>query len=402
VIRRVLVTDASRSAAITIIRSLGLRGLHVTAADSEGRSPGFYSRYAAARLRYPSPRTDPESMIETLLRAAEKDGIELIVPVGDELALLLSEERERFEGISAVALPSRDAYAATQDKLATLELARALKVPVPRTEVVSTVAEAREAAVSLGWPVVVKPRASSARTEGHLVEHFEVSYAEDLVELEAEVGALEAHSQVLLQAYGPGEGHGVELLLHHGYPLAAFQHRRLHEVPITGGASAFRESVALDPTLYSYSTRLLAELDWTGLAMVEFKLTEGGPLLMEINGRPWGSLALAVKSGIDFPARMADLYLNGAPENGRPPDTSYEVGVRSRNLDLEMLWIASTLRGKQGRRLVAVPPRRQALQAALRLPYPKDGFDVFARDDPRLSLAEIARITTKLLRKARS
>jgi hypothetical protein len=123
---------------------------------------------------------------------------------------------------------------------------------------------------------------------------------------------------------------------------------------------------------------------------------------MEINGRIWGSLPLAVKSGIDFPARMADLYLSGPPENGRRPDTDYKIGMRSRNLDLEVLWIASTLRGRQGRRLVAVPPRRRALQAALRLPYPKDGFDVFARDDPRLSLAEIARIAAKLLRKARS
>jgi predicted ATP-grasp superfamily ATP-dependent carboligase len=400
--RSVLVTDASRSAAIAIIRSLGRHGLHVIAADSEGRSPGFYSRYASARLRYPSPQTDPDGTLETLVGAAQENRVELVVPVGDEVTFLLAEERDRFDGVSALALPARDAYATAQDKLATLELARELGVPVPRTEVVSTVAEAREAAVSLGWPVVVKPRSSSARPEGRLVEHYEVSYAEDPAALEAEVGALEGRSQVLLQEYWPGEGYGLELLLHRGRPLAAFQHRRLHEVPITGGASSFRESVALEPTLYGYATRLLAALGWTGLAMVEFKLGADGPRLMEINGRIWGSIPLAVKSGIDFPARMADLYLSGPPENGRRPDTDYEIGVRSRNLDLELLWIASTLRGRQGRRLVAVPPRRRALQAALRLAYPNDGFDVFARDDPRLSLAEIARIVAKLLRKARS
>jgi predicted ATP-grasp superfamily ATP-dependent carboligase len=400
--RRVLVTDASRSAAIAIIRSLGLRGLDVTAADSQGRSPGFYSRYASARLRYPSPNTDPEGTLEALLRAAQRDNVELVVPVGDELAFLLSEERDRFDGVSALALPSRGAYAATQDKLATLELARELGVPVPRTEIVSTVEEGREAGASLGWPVVVKPRSSSSRRDGRSVEHYEVSYAEDSAGLEAEIGGLNGRGQVLLQEYYPGEGHGVELLLHRGRPLAAFQHRRLHEVPITGGASSFRESVPLQPTLYHYATRLLAALDWTGLAMVEFKLGEDGPRLMEINGRVWGSIALAIKSGIDFPARMADLYLSGEPENGREPDVSYEIGVRSRNLDLEMLWIASTLRGREGRRLVAVPPRRQALAAAVRLAYPKDGFDVFARDDPRLSLAEIARIAAKLLRKAQS
>ena len=103
--RRVLVTDASRSAAIAIIRSLGLRGLHVTAADSEGRSPGFYSRYASARLRYPSPRTDPEGTLEALLRAAQRHRVELVVPVGDELAFLLSEERDRFDGVCRPCTP---------------------------------------------------------------------------------------------------------------------------------------------------------------------------------------------------------------------------------------------------------------------------------------------------------
>jgi len=136
--------------------------------------------------------------------------------------------------------------------------------------------------------------------------------------------------------------------------------------------------------------------------MVEFKVGEEGPRLMEINGRVWGSLPLAVKSGVDFPAQMAKLYLTGPPENGRTPETSYEIGVRSRNLDLEILWIASTLRGRRGHRLVAIPPRREAFQAALRLPYPGDGFDVLTLDDPRPGLAEIARIVSKLRRKLSS
>jgi predicted ATP-grasp superfamily ATP-dependent carboligase len=398
---RVLVTDAARGAAITIIRSLGAAGLDVIAADAEGRSPGFLSRYASGRLRYPCPKTNPEGTVETLLRTAGERGVDLLVPVGDEVTLLLSEERARFEGVCALALPDADAYVTTQDKVATLSLAREHGVPVPRTVLVSTVEEALDAAESLGWPLVVTPRSSSARLAGRVLEHFEVSYAEDGASLIAEVGRLEGRSEVLLQEYCKGQGQGVELLLHRGRPLAAFQHRRLHEVPITGGASSFREGVALDPTLYDYSTRLLDALAWTGLAMVEFKITDGGPRLMEINGRVWGSLPLAVKSGVDFPARMAELYLKGPPENGFHTQTRYELGVRSRNLDLEVHWIASTLRGNQGRRLVAVPSRVEAVRAALRLAYPRDGYDVLSRDDPRPGLAEIARIPAKLRRKVR-
>ncbi len=399
-IGRALVTDAARGAAITIIRSLGAGGLDVIAADSEARSPGFLSRYASERLRYPSPRIDPEGTVESLLRTAADRRVDLIVPVGDELTMLLSEERARFADVCRLALPDRAAYETTQDKLATLSLASEQHVPAPRTELVSSVEEALEAAESLGWPLVMKPRSSSARS-GPAVEHYEVSYAEDAASLAAQVGKLEGRSEVLLQEYCRGEGQGVELLLHRGRALAAFQHRRLHEVPITGGASSFRESVALDPTLFDYSTRLLGALEWTGLAMVEFKIGDDGPRLMEINGRVWGSLPLAVKSGVDFPSRMAELYLKGPPANGAGPLTDYEVGVRSRNLDLEILWIASTLRGSQDRRLVAVPSRGEAVRAAFRLAYPRDGYDVLSRDDPRPGLAEIARIPAKVRRKIR-
>jgi len=123
---------------------------------------------------------------------------------------------------------------------------------------------------------------------------------------------------------------------------------------------------------------------------------------MEINGRIWGSLPLAVKSGMDFPARMAQLYLGGYAERNGAPDTRYALGVRSRNLDLEFIWLGSALRGNHGYHLIPTPGRRQALAVALRLAYPGDGFDVLALDDPRPGVADLARIAGKLGRKIRN
>ena len=262
----------------------------------------------------------------------------------------------------------------------------------------TTTREALAAASSIGWPVVVKPRSASIFRDGGPVELYEVSYAENARELGEQMGRLEGRSEVLLQEYYPGEGHGVELILERGRPLAAFQHRRLREVPVTGGASSFRESVPLDPVLYDYAVRLLDALHWTGLAMVEFKLGEQGPRLMEINGRIWGSLPLAVKSGMDFPGRMVDLYLGSSAARNGSPDTDYLLGVRSHNLDLEVIWIGSALRGRR-RRLVRTPGRRDAFAAALSLVNPRGSFDLLCRDDPRPGLVELARIARKVRRK---
>jgi hypothetical protein len=189
--------------------------------------------------------------------------------------------------------------------------------------------------------------------------------------------------------------------MYDGRPLAAFQHRRLREVPISGGASAFRESVALDPVLYDYAMRLLGELHWTGLAMVEFKVGKTGPRLMEINGRVWGSLPLAVQSGMDFPGRLVELYLWGPPQPGTPPVTAYQVGVRTRNLELEILWIASVLAGRRRYPFLETPPRSQGLVALVELLHPAYRCDILSLGDPRPGLAEVGQIARKLGRKMR-
>jgi hypothetical protein len=134
--------------------------------------------------------------------------------------------------------------------------------------------------------------------------------------------------------------------------------------------------------------------------MVEFKVRETtGPKLMELNGRIWGSLPLAVKSGMDFPAGLVDVCLGALPAADEPPNTSYTPGVRSRDLGLEVMWIGSTLRRARRYPFIPTPRRRDALAAALRLLYPGDGFDVLAREDPRPGLVEIANVAGRLRRK---
>jgi predicted ATP-grasp superfamily ATP-dependent carboligase len=186
-----------------------------------------------------------------------------------------------------------------------------------------------------------------------------------------------------------------------GKPLAAFQHRRVREVPITGGASSYRDSVPLDPVLLDHAVRLLGALDWTGLAMVEFKAGDGRLALMEVNGRIWGSLPLAVKAGMDFPGRLVDLCLNGSSDAHVPLDTAYEIGVRSRSFELEAAWIGSALRRKRRYPFLEAPGRREALRVALRLLNPADGYDVQSREDPRPGLAEIIKVIGRIPAKLR-
>jgi predicted ATP-grasp superfamily ATP-dependent carboligase len=395
--RHVLVTDAGRGSAVAFIRSLGRRGWRVTAADADPRSPGFHSRWTTTNLRYPSPTLDADAAVQTILEAVDRMGIDLVVPITDDIGLPLAAQRARLPDRTILAFPEGERLAVVHDKARTLALAERLGVPVPPTRSVTDVASAMGAAREIGWPLVIKPQASRVTRPDGTVEAFTVSYAHDEQELQTRVAAIEGRTGILLQRWRPGEGHGVELLTHDGRPLAGFQHRRLREVPVTGGASSLRESVPLDPELLGHATRLLDALQWTGLAMVEFRLTPDGPELMEINGRVWGSLPLAVRAGIDFPGLLAELLVDGPPPVGTPPAMTYRPGVRGRNLLLEATWIANVLAGRRRYAGLPFPPRRAALGALASLLDPRIGDDLLARDDPLPGLAQYVAIAGRLL-----
>ena len=399
--RHVLITDAGRGSAVAFIRSLGRRGWKVTAADHDPASAGFHSRYTTDKLLYPRPSEHPDAVVEAILARVVRDGIDLVVPITDELGLPLAEARDRFAGVTTLAIPAPEALAATHDKSATFALAERLGIAVPATRVVDVSADAAALGAELGFPVVVKPVASREVLADRTIRSNVVSYAADTAGLQARLASLPAGTTVMLQRWVPGDGIGVELLMDHGRPLVAFEHRRLREFPPTGGASSLRESVALDDDLRDQAVRMLSELGWTGLAMVEFRRGKDGVgYLMEINGRVWGSLPLAVRAGVDFPGRLADLLLDG--ENGNPTtDTEYRRGVRARNLRLDIAWIGTVLSGRRRQRGMPWPSRRQAVGAMVGLLDPRIGDDLMSWRDPAPGLAQLGTIVRDGLRDQR-
>jgi len=393
------VTDASRGSALAIIRSLGRAGWRVIAADAEPRSLGSLSRYAAAEVVVPSPEHAPAAYAASIRAALAQHAVELLIPVSDEALHPLAAIRGELERSCRIAAAAPEAIAVASDKARTFALAESLGVPIPRTRVVRSAEEAREAARELAWPLVVKPAVSRLhQPERGIVERFSVSYAADEGELSQRVAGIGGRQPILLQELCPGAGSGVELLAWRGRPLLAFQHRRLAELPITGGASAWRESVPLDPMLYEYSRRLVAALEWTGLLMVEFKLGER-PVLMEINGRVWGSLPLAVASGVDFPRRWAELCLDGPPPEAAL-GCDYRVGVRAYDLEKLWSWIAKVALGGNPHPYLARPARWRALQGLGAMLDPRGVSDFFAWDDLAPGLVQPARIARKWLRKS--
>ena len=157
---------------------------------------------------------------------------------------------------------------------------------------------------------------------GHVVK------AETVAEAADSLAALrQRFAKVLVQGYVAGRGVGAFFLIWDGQVLAEFQHRRLHEVPHTGGVSSLRESYA-HAAIRDDALAKIHALSWRGVGMLEYRLDEstGHFYFIEFNGRFWGSLHLALFARVDFPTLLLDAF------HGRPQAApKYRPGVRCRN-----------------------------------------------------------------------
>jgi protein-tyrosine-phosphatase/predicted ATP-grasp superfamily ATP-dependent carboligase len=380
---KVLVLGGNSRASLTVVRSLGRRGMDVHLAWHGPDSIVPFSRYAArVHNRHMRLATDARGLDE-LCELLRRERFDLVIPTDDRTMLPLVEHRERIEPLARLAVPGTEAFHTALDKNRTAELARELDVPVPRQVFVRYASDRPKLDARWKYPLVIKPT-TSIPLGPVAVEGSRVEYVDDLAALQARLDALPPQASVLVQEYRVGVGVGVELLARDGEVIYVFQHVRVHE-PMRGGGSSYRRSAEPDPRLLACAKRLMSALRWSGVAMVEFKCDPdtGDFVLLEINGRFWGSLPLAVAAGADFPYYLYRLLVEGK----KPENTRYRTGLYCRNLRMDLGWFRENFRTRPSVYNNAVKPGA-LLREPINLILLRERFDTLVLDDVRPAAKE--------------
>jgi predicted ATP-grasp superfamily ATP-dependent carboligase len=394
----VLVTDGDIRSALAVTRSLGRTGYNVIVAGVESGNLSSCSCFCKKSYLTPDPLREGGHFAEKIVDIVGREKIDAIFPMTEESIHQLNKLRDDLPGHVILGCAEPEAMQAVSNKFRLFQFAQTAGVPIPETTFVNGVEDLKEKTSHLlGFPVVVKP-ALSRIPDGDTIMKTGVMYAKDKDELDflyKTKPALRYPSMIQELVEGPGTG--LFTLFDRDQHLALFSHRRILEKPPSGGVSVISESISLDPAMVECSAKLLSAVEWKGIAMVEFKrdIRDGKAKLMEINGRFWGSLQLAVSSGIDFPALCLDYYL------GRKPDLllcDYSVGRR-------LKWRLGILdhliiRLKKGNRQQILPPDCPTLwQVAgelLKPGNPKTTYDVYDSEDFKPSIAEIKKYIKNL------
>jgi predicted ATP-grasp superfamily ATP-dependent carboligase len=119
--------------------------------------------------------------------------------------------------------------------------------------------------------------------------------------------------------------------------------------------------------------------------MVEFRLRpDGVPVFLEVNGRFWNSLPLAVYSGVDFPALLARMVEHGDVATAVP---EYREGVRCRWLLGDCRHLFEVWRGAPAEYPGEYPGRLRTLRDFL-IPIRGTFHDNFILRDPLPELGD--------------
>lgn len=317
-----LILGAAPRVVVPIARSLQKIGVScIVGTFSEKNSAlGSNAVRRSARLPHPDNRA---ALLSALTSLIDEENIDTIFP-GSDLAMIgVGDHYDRLAELVYPGCPPPDVCAAVLEKRRTFEAARTCGIEMPASYRAPTLADLDALRAEIRFPVIVK-RSSAAIAGGFKIRHY---FSFD--ELRAEyVSDPIFGAQTILQQYDGGEGIGLAMIVQRGRVLAPFQYRSRRELPSTGGVSCVVEADELDGELLERTAALLTALRWSGVAMVEYirDRATGRCRLLEVNGRYWGCLALAIQSGHDYPAyewRIAHGLEPGIA-------AAYRVGTRSR------------------------------------------------------------------------
>ena len=328
--RPVLILGAEPRIAVTIARSLHRRRISADVAVLTQDEPILASRSVRNFLRFPSPSQDKEASLRVMQERIVSAGYDMLIPCSDTTLTACLSCYTELNALLHVACPPPEITERVLNKAITLQLANECGIKVPETYRVSGLEDLDRQRDALRFPIIAKPKEKS-QTAAFKIRRFE-NYDElrRAFEEKSNFG-----TKNLIQEACRGVGVGIEVLLHRGEVVAIFQHRRLRELPATGGVSVLAVAEQLDPYLAEQAVNLLRILGWEGVAMVEFLVDRATGIanLMEVNGRYWGSLAVAVHAGVDFP------FWHWQVVHGQTADVpkSYRVGLRVRWLTGDLL-----------------------------------------------------------------
>jgi predicted ATP-grasp superfamily ATP-dependent carboligase len=386
----VLVGFAEALSAPEVVWSLVDDGFKVVAFARKGRlSPLRYSRHAVCH-EICAPEADLEESLSDLrallvsLESEGKDGGLVLLPLDDKAVYLCS--KLQLNGAWHLAGPAGECAEIALNKTLQVEAAGSAGFAVPDTLVVKFADEILSSRVDLSFPLILRPSECVPMYKGRLYKCRNWVCA-SYEELKNAILQWSERVPLLVQPFIAGEGEGVFGFVAPDGIVAWSAHRRVRMMNPHGSGSSACVSQPVPADIKRKAEDLFKAIHWRGMFMIELLRDHSGKLwFVELNGRPWGSMALSRRQGLEYPAWQARLAMDQqSPVEIALP--SLHSGLVCRNVGRELMHLLFVLKGAKSKALTNWPSFWQTLVNVLRIRR-GDTFYNWRRDDQKVFVAD--------------
>jgi hypothetical protein len=351
----VLIGFAESLAAIESAWCLADAGYDVVAFTRAGKRPALGASRHVRVVPVPAPEDGIEACVAALRAVVAHEKPAALLPLDDHSVLLA----DRLLDLLPIAGPTGSLARIALDKREQLTLAEKAGFPVPPT-VVLDVGDQPEAPAEQG-PWIVKCALATV-VDGDRVRRPGGGIARTLPDIGGLLDGIAAPS--LVQPVIDGVGEGLFGIAIGGLAFALSAHQRIRMMNPRGSGSSAARSIPVDPELAEAARRFVETSGWQGIFMLEFLRDGAGrPWFMELNGRTWGSMALARHRGWPYPVWAVQSAIDPGWRPDVPPEGSHR---RVRHLGREIVHLLAVLRGPRGADKGRWPTRRATIGAMLR------------------------------------
>jgi len=293
---RILIIGPRESrGALAAARALGSRGHYVGFGSAMRGGLVDASRWVRRWHRLPWPQQP--TFAPSLAATVEDQRYAMVFAAGDDWLAALAESRDRLS--ACVPYSSTESLHMSMDKLALGALATEAGMRAPHT-----VEATPETLASWEGRAIVKAGSHWLPHAPHSSLRLEAELVADRHEAALRAQVIRSHgAQPLLQEVFDGDLVAVTTLTDaSARPIARLQQRALGVWPVPAGVSTRAITVPIDPELATGLDGLLARLQWFGLAQAQFIVRGDQKVLVDLNARYYGSMALAAAAGLNLPA----------------------------------------------------------------------------------------------------
>ena len=330
---KILLLDGDTVQVLPVAKSLRKHGYHVTIFCEVKLSYGWMSRFPHKRVMSPSANKNPKEYFNFLVNHIKYNKYDVVIPLFDDTAGILGENKVVLSKYSKIAVPDYDIYMQGHDKNLTKKNKKKINIPHPKTidlEMNSLV----DAVKYCGLPSLIKPNIGAGAkgiTRVNTLEELKSIYpkikkdfgASTLQEFIPQTG-----DQFKCQIFRDVDGtiKGATTFIKHRY------------FPIHGGTTSCGEIVDI-PELVDYATKVANEIGWVGFADFDSiqDSRDNEYKLMEINARITGSIRAGIDSGVDYAKMIVQQELGNEVSS-----YTSTPGFVLRQLSLDVMWFLSS------------------------------------------------------------